>query len=76
VPILTNAAGEKLSKQTGAAPLDRRNVCGELERAWQHLGFTPLGADSHQTFLRHAVELWSERWCSSHKMPREESTDG
>jgi glutamyl-Q tRNA(Asp) synthetase len=62
LPVVTNERGEKLSKQTGAEPLDRSNVLGELERAWLHLGFTWLGADSHAAFLRRAVELWAERW--------------
>ncbi len=62
VPIVTNVAGEKLSKQTGAQPLDRSDALGELERAWQHLGFPPLGADSKEDFLRRAIELWRARW--------------
>jgi glutamyl-Q tRNA(Asp) synthetase len=65
VPVVTNARGEKLSKQTGARALDERDVSGELERAWIHLGFAPLGADDRDTFLRRAVELWAERWCSA-----------
>lgn len=61
VPVVTTATGEKLSKQTGAAPLDRDDVPGELERAWQHLGFAPLGAESRDAFLMRAIELWRER---------------
>lgn len=62
VPVVTTAAGEKLSKQTGAVPLDRGDVLRELERAWRHLGFAPLGADSHAAFLARATTLWRERW--------------
>jgi glutamyl-Q tRNA(Asp) synthetase len=62
VPVVTNAAGEKLSKQTGAQPLDRMQPKRELERAWQHLGFDPLGADTVPAFLRTATLLWRERW--------------
>jgi len=63
VPVVTNSQGEKLSKQTGARPLDAHDVLGELERAWQHLGFAPLGADTRDAFLRTAIRGWAERWC-------------
>jgi len=62
VPVLTNSRGEKLSKQTGAAALDRRRPLAELERAWHHLGFSTLGADTVDAFLRTATELWRDRW--------------
>jgi glutamyl-Q tRNA(Asp) synthetase len=64
LPIVTNARGEKLSKQTGARPLDRSDVLGELERAWRHLGFARMGADSRDAFLRSAVAPWAERWAA------------
>jgi glutamyl-Q tRNA(Asp) synthetase len=62
LPVVTNARGEKLSKQTGARALDRADVLGELECAWQHLGFAPLGADSRDAFLRGATAAWAQRW--------------
>ena len=62
VPLVRNAAGEKLSKQTGALPLDRTDVLGELQRAWAHLGFAPLQAGSRDAFLREATARWAERW--------------
>lgn len=62
VPLVRNAAGEKLSKQTGALPLDHTDVLGELRRAWAHLGFAPLQAGSRDTFLREATARWAERW--------------
>jgi len=61
VPVVRNASGEKLSKQTGAQPLRGDDAVAELEQAWQHLGFAPLGADAPAAFLRHAVPLWQER---------------
>lgn len=65
LPVVTNAQGEKLSKQTGARALDRTDVRGELERAWQHLGFAPIGADSRDSFLRRATALWRDRWAQA-----------
>lgn len=62
VPVVTNARGEKLSKQTGATALDLADPLGELERAWRHLGFAPLGAASVEAFLRVAIALWRERF--------------
>jgi glutamyl-Q tRNA(Asp) synthetase len=61
VPVMTNDSGDKLSKQTGAQPLDRARPLVELERAWAHLGFAPLGADSVAAFLAAAVPLWRNR---------------
>jgi glutamyl-Q tRNA(Asp) synthetase len=69
LPIVTNARGEKLSKQTGARPLDRSDVLGELERAWRHLGFARLGADSRDAFLRSAVEPWAAHWQVARNAP-------
>ncbi len=62
VPVVLSAAGEKLSKQTGATALNRSDTLGELERAWQHLGFAPLGADNLAEFQKHAVDAWRARW--------------
>jgi glutamyl-Q tRNA(Asp) synthetase len=62
VPVVVNARGEKLSKQTGARPLDRSDELGELERAARHLGLPPIGAGSVATFQRAAAAAWAERW--------------
>jgi glutamyl-Q tRNA(Asp) synthetase len=62
VPVVVNERGEKLSKQTGARPLDRADVLGELARAARHLGLPPIGAGSIATFQRAAVAAWAERW--------------
>ena len=63
VPIVRNADGEKLSKQTGAAPLDLSDPLGQLERAWRHLEFAATGASTVAEFLSHAVQAWRARWC-------------
>ena len=65
VTVVTNARGEKLSKQTGAKALDTDRPLAELERAWRHLGFPALGAAGVEAFLRRAAELWRERWASA-----------
>jgi glutamyl-Q tRNA(Asp) synthetase len=62
VPVVTNANGEKLSKQTGAVALDTTRPLTELERAWEHLGFPAIGARSVALFLAQAVALWRVRW--------------
>ena len=62
VSVVSNAAGEKLSKQTGARELDPDDPLGELSAAWAHLGFEPLAAPSVQSFLAAAIARWRERW--------------
>lgn len=62
VPVVANARGEKLSKQTGARALDRADALGELERAARHLGLASIGADSITAFQRAATAAWTERW--------------
>jgi glutamyl-Q tRNA(Asp) synthetase len=63
VPIAVNAVGEKLSKQTGAPPLDLSDPVRQLEQAWHHLGFAATGAAAVPDFLSHAVTAWRDRWC-------------
>jgi glutamyl-Q tRNA(Asp) synthetase len=41
LPVVTNAAGEKLSKQTNAAPIDTGNALRELVAALRFLGQEP-----------------------------------
>lgn len=45
VPVAVNAAGEKLSKQTGARPLDLSDPKAELARARRFLGQAEAGWD-------------------------------
>jgi glutamyl-Q tRNA(Asp) synthetase len=55
VPVAVNARGEKLSKQTHAAPIERKNVCAALHAVLAFLGQAPPAA-----LLRESVrELWS-----------------
>lgn len=61
VPLMVNERGEKLSKQTLAAPLDTADPLGALERAAQHLGVPRIGARGLQAFLRAATRAWREQ---------------
>jgi glutamyl-Q tRNA(Asp) synthetase len=60
VPVVVNAAGEKLSKQTGARAVDGGDARAELERAAQHLGLRRIGAARINDFLRAATRAWAE----------------
>jgi glutamyl-Q tRNA(Asp) synthetase len=60
VPVVVNAAGDKLSKQSGATALDPNDVLGELQRAATHLGLPRLGATRVAPFLQAAVAAWRD----------------
>ena len=62
VPLVVDANGEKLSKQTLAAPLDARDPLAELERAARHLGLPRIGARSVGDFLLAATAAWREQY--------------
>ena len=58
VPVALNAAGEKLSKQTGARPVDTARPTAELRRALAFLG-QPAGRGADvRGLLREAVRIW------------------
>ena len=61
VPLVVNERGEKLSKQTGAAPLDTGRPLAELQRAARHLGLREIDAGSTARFLSDAITAWRER---------------
>jgi glutamyl-Q tRNA(Asp) synthetase len=63
VPVVTNADGEKLSKQTGAQPLDASRPLEALTAAAQHLGLelsnpTPTTLEAFQA---DAIDAWERR---------------
>lgn len=72
VPVAVNAAGEKLSKQTGAEALPDDAVVPTLLAAWRFLGqpmpqATPANADG---FMTHATAAWTrERVPASAALP-------
>ena len=58
LPLMVNAAGEKLSKQTLAAAIDAKSAASELRLALIRLGHTPPpGVDN-------LAELW--QWAGAH----------
>lgn len=62
VPILVNAQGQKLSKQTHADPLDPGSAAANLLRVlrWLGLASVDLAAESDcESLLRQAVRSWS-----------------
>ena len=61
LPVVTNAAGEKLSKQTHAAPIDTANTLRELVAALRFLGQEPPGEildGDISSFWRWAIPNW------------------
>jgi glutamyl-Q tRNA(Asp) synthetase len=58
VPIALTAGGEKLSKQTGAQPVDVANPMRELARALAFLGQPVPNGATAQAILRQALVRW------------------
>jgi glutamyl-Q tRNA(Asp) synthetase len=61
VPVVTNAAGEKLSKQTGALALDLAHPEAELSEAAEFLGLDIGPAASIGDFWPRATAAWIKR---------------
>jgi glutamyl-Q tRNA(Asp) synthetase len=59
VPVVTDARGDKLSKQTGATPLDAADPLPALEAALVHLGLGSTGAKSPDRFWAEATARWA-----------------
>ncbi|MGJ5818056.1 tRNA glutamyl-Q(34) synthetase GluQRS [Paludibaculum fermentans] len=55
VPVVRNATGEKLSKQTGAAPVDASSPGMAMEEALRFLGLEPPPGLSHADLLKWAI---------------------
>jgi len=60
VPVVVNADGEKLSKQTGARAISRSEPLAALTEAARHLGLE-IRADDVEEFYRDAVPAWANR---------------
>lgn len=61
-PLVCNAEGEKLSKQTGAAALDLHAPVATLQQAAAVLGLAVHGAATPEAFWQRAVPLWAARF--------------
>ena len=60
VPLVTDASGQKLSKQNGAAAIDTAQPLAVLGQAWRALGFEPLAARSVGEFWALSTRIWGE----------------
>jgi len=60
LPVALDRGGQKLSKQTHAAPLDNANPLPALRRAAHFLGLDEIAATTPSSFLRQAVHGWRE----------------
>lgn len=54
-PVVTNASGEKLSKQTGAEPVDPARAAELVRHALAFLGRSPAAGDDPGAILAHAA---------------------
>lgn len=66
VPVVRNAEGEKLSKQTGAVAVTARNPQEALAVLLESAAFLGLGlshADSLPAFWEAATAAWAQRYC-------------
>ncbi|CAM5187884.1 Glutamyl-Q tRNA(Asp) synthetase OS=Castellaniella defragrans OX=75697 GN=gluQ PE=3 SV=1 [Castellaniella defragrans] len=62
VPLITDEAGRKLSKQNHAPGLEVRNPLPCLTRAWHALGFDDFPAQGLGEFLTEATRRWAQRF--------------
>jgi glutamyl-Q tRNA(Asp) synthetase len=60
IPVITNQQGQKLSKQTHAAPLDNKQALQNLRLALRFLG-QPVAADcaNIDSLLHNAIDSWT-----------------
>lgn len=63
IPLICDAVGIKLSKQTKAARVPTDTPLETLESLWLAMGYTRVGARSLDSFLRTATEIWRSRCC-------------
>ncbi len=61
VPVVRNAEGQKLSKQTGAPPLDLNQPLQCLQLAAQHLGLGWLNAPDTAQFWPLCMAAWAKQ---------------
>ena len=65
VPVMQNNQGQKLSKQTKAAPVEVKNASRVLLTVFEHLrmdGIAQEGLDQPEVMLEKAQNEWGRRW--------------
>ena len=62
VPLVRDAAGEKLGKRHGAVPLDAAQALATLHVAARHLSLDVAEATSIDAFWESATAAWARRW--------------
>ena len=60
IPLITDAAGNKLSKQNKAKAVPVDDPLATLELVWKMMGCPQIGAESVDGFLSEAVRIWAE----------------
>ncbi len=78
LPLVNNADGVKLSKQTGASPLDHRNPSRQLLAALSHLGQQPprdLEDAGPRTILQWSRDHWNAAAITPRRSPIAETFD-
>lgn len=61
VPLVLDEAGQKLSKQNGAAALDLTEPLEILQKTWETLGFERLPVFNIEEFWAQATRVWVQR---------------
>ncbi len=62
IPLVCDADGHKLSKQTKAKAVDASNPLPLLESAASFLGLPPTGADNIKAFWKCTQQTWAEKF--------------
>lgn len=62
VPVVVDARGEKLSKQTGAPPVEATRPLEALDAALAFLGLGEVRAASLHEWWPQAIERWARHW--------------
>jgi glutamyl-Q tRNA(Asp) synthetase len=62
VPLVLNAEGKKLSKQSGASAVDPTRPLDALQGAARHLGLGTIHATSVDEFLSQAIKRWTDTY--------------
>lgn len=62
VPVVANADGQKLSKQTGATALDPARALDGLREAGHHLELGDIVRTEVPGWLTEATRVWAARW--------------